>query len=297
MPAVLCVGIATLDHVFAVATLPTKPEKHRAHDLAVVGGGIAANAAVAVARLGGRAALAARLGADGTAEIILDELAREGVDCALARRFPGLRSPTSAVLVDARGERLVVSYSDPETPADPAWLPARLGSGVGAVLGDTRWPEGTAHLFRLARAAGIPAVLDADRRPDPDLLALATHVAFAEQALREVTGSADPAAGLAALAGSARNWLAVTVGDRGVLFLERGRVAGAPAFAVDAVDTLAAGDAWHGAFALALAEGRGERAAIRFASAAAAIKCTRFGGRAGLPSRAEVDAFLMERGG
>jgi sugar/nucleoside kinase (ribokinase family) len=79
MPAVLCVGIATLDHVFAVATLPTKPEKHRAHDLAVVGGGIAANAAVAVARLGGRAALATRLGADGTAEIILDELAREGV--------------------------------------------------------------------------------------------------------------------------------------------------------------------------------------------------------------------------
>jgi sulfofructose kinase len=89
----------------------------------------------------------------------------------------------------------------------------------------------------------------------------------------------------------------VTVGESGVLFLEEGRVAAVPAFAVDAVDTLAAGDAWHGAFALALAEGRDERAAIRFASAAAAIKCTRFGGRAGLPSRAEVDAFLRERGG
>ncbi|MBX9874054.1 MAG: sugar kinase, partial [Beijerinckiaceae bacterium] len=81
-----------------------------------------------------------------------------------------------------------------------------------------------------------------------------------------------------------------------VLFVEDGTIAHRPAFAVAAVEPLGAGDVWHGAFALALAEGQGERAAIRFASAAAAIKCTRFGGRSGAPRRQEIEAFLAQRG-
>ena len=98
------------------------------------------------------------------------------------------------------------------------------------------------------------------------------------------------------LGGAAENWLAVTAGEKGVYFLENGEVVHEPAFPLRAVDTLGAGDVWHGAFALALAEGMRERAAVRFASAVAAIKCTRFGGRSGIPSRAEVEAFLKERG-
>ena len=296
MPTVLCVGIAVLDHVFAVEAIPTRPEKHRAKDLAVVSGGIAANAAVAVARLGGRAALATRLGNDGTGNTIVAELEAEGVDCSPTRRFEGLRSPTSAILVDRQGERLVVSYSDPNLPSDPAVLPQRLSPDVKAVLGDTRWPEGSAHLFRLAREAGIPAVLDADRKPTPEAFGLATHAAFAEQGLQEMTGIADPAEGLRSLAGRAGNWLAVTVGDRGAYYTEGGAVVHVPAFRVETVDTLGAGDTWHGALALGLAEGMREGEAVRFAAAASAIKCTRFGGRAGIPSRAEVEAFLKERG-
>jgi len=70
----------------------------------------------------------------------------------------------------------------------------------------------------------------------------------------------------------------------------------APAFAVRAVDTLGAGDVFHGAFALAIGEGMPERRAVRFANAAAALKCTRFGGgRGGAPSRAEVERFLGEQ--
>jgi len=67
-----------------------------------------------------------------------------------------------------------------------------------------------------------------------------------------------------------------------------------PVFAIRAVDTLGAGDALHGGFALALAEGRGEAAALRFAAAVAGLKCTRLGGSAGLPTRAEVDAFMAQ---
>jgi sulfofructose kinase len=297
MASVLCIGIAVLDFVFAVDAMPVRAEKYRAKDLAVVGGGIAANAAVTVARLGGEAALATRLGRDATADAIVAELEGEGVDCDLCRRLEGLRSPTSAIFVDAGGERLLMSYADPNLPSDPSWLPPRLPSGVNAVLGDTRWPEGAMHLFRLARKAGVPAVLDGDRRPSlREPMDLATHVAFSEQGLAETTGIDDPVSALEALAENASNWLAVTVGERGVYFLDNGAVVHEPAFRIDAVDTLAAGDVWHGAFALGLAERMAEREAVRFASAASALKCTRFGGRSGIPRRAEVDAFLKEFG-
>ena len=164
---------------------------------------------------------------------------------------------------------------------------------VDAVLGDTRWQAGSAHLFRLARAAGVPAILDGDRAPRkrPELLDLATHVAFSMQGLRDLVGLDDPRAALAALP-PASAWIAVTNGSQGVFFREGGEIVHAPAFDVAAVDTLGAGDTWHGAFALALGEGLDERAAGRFASAAAAVKCTRFGGRDGAPIRAEVEAFL-----
>ncbi len=297
MSGVFCLGIATLDYVYSVETLPTRGEKYRSRDLAVVGGGCAGNASVAIARLGGRSWLATRLADDLTGDGIVADLQAEGVDASGSLRAPGLRSPVSAILVDAAGERMVVSYSDPTMPEDTGWLPSHLPGGANAVLADTRWGEGALAALRLARKAGVPGVLDADRKPPhPDLVATASHVAFSQQALREVSGEDDPRAGLAKVAEGASNWLAVTLGKEGVLFVDNGTVAQIPAFAVETVDTLGAGDVWHGAFALALAEEQSERAAIRFASAAAAIKCTRFGGRLGAPRRDEIERFLAANG-
>jgi sulfofructose kinase len=297
MATILCLGIAVLDYVFAVDSMPERPEKYRSDRLAVVGGGLAANAAVAVARLGGRARLATRLGADVTGDAIVADLKAEGVDCTLARRHPRRQSPVSSVFVDRAGERMVMSFADPDMPTDTRWLAASVLDGVDAVHGDNRWEEGAAILFGLANARGLPSLLDCDRAPkDSSLLALPTHIAFSELGLQEVSGEADPEAGLRRLAaGGLRNRLSVTLGERGVLWLDGEAARLSPAFRVDAVDTLAAGDVWHGAFALALGEGQPEREAMRFASAAAAIKCTRFGGRAGTPTRAEVEAFLKER--
>ena len=90
-------------------------------------------------------------------------------------------------------------------------------------------------------------------------------------------------------------FVAVTDGPNGVSWLEDGALRHMPAFAVKAIDTLGAGDAFHGAFTLALAEGRDLTDALRFASAAAALKCTQFGGAAGAPRRAEVDEFLKRQ--
>jgi len=296
MASVLSVGISTLDYVFQVDAMPKRAEKYRSHRMASVGGGIAANASVAVARQGGRSHLITRLGDDSVGRAILDELAGEGVDVSLSRRFPGHRSPLSCILVDKDGERMIISYSDSDLPETTGWLPEKLPAGVDAVLGDTRWEAGSRHMMTLARQAGAFAVLDADRKPQDDsLLGACTHAALSAQACLEITGERDAAQGVAALRKRYDNWLAVTDGARGVFWTAGDTIRHTPAFAVEVVDTLGAGDAWHGAFALGLAEGMGETRAVRYASAVAALKCTRFGGRSGIPDRAEAEAFLKEK--
>jgi sulfofructose kinase len=296
MASVLCIGISVLDYVFQVDSMPVRAEKHRSHAMTAVGGGIAANAAVAVARQGGAARLITRLGEDALADAILGEIAAEGVDVSLSRRFPGVRSQLSCILVDREGERMIVSYADPAMPDEVDWLPAALPADVDAVLGDTRWEAGSLHMMRLARRAGKPAVMDIDRRPDDAaLIDSCTHAAFSAQAAIEATGLSDARSALAALVSRHHAWLAVTDGENGVWWSDKGDIRRTPAFKVDVRDTLGAGDVWHGAFALGLAEGMAEAEAVRYASAVAALKCTRFGGRSGAPSRAEAEAFLRER--
>jgi len=297
MPTVLCVGHAVQDFVFTVPVLPDRGAKYRATRFESVGGGPAATAAVAVSRLGGHAFLAARVGDDDAAGMIVAELAGYGVDCTHVRRCPGSRSSVSAVMVDARGERMIVNHLDPSLPVDPTWLPSAGSVGASAVLADTRWPEGALAAFVAARAAGLPAVLDADRPvlADGVLLRAATHVAFSSDALADLTGIGDARLALAEVARGLQGWCCVTAGGDGVYSYEQGEMRHDPAFDVPVVDTLGAGDVWHGAFALALAEGSRETDAVRFASAAAALKVQRSGGRAGVPTRAELDAFLATR--
>ena len=161
--------------------------------------------------------LAARVGDDAAAAMIRSELLLHGVECDNLRHCPGCSSSASAVLVDARGERMIVNHLDPALPADPAWLPRADSVHAAAVLADTRWPEGALAALRAARAAGLPAVLDADRPipPDGELLRAATHVAFSADALADYTGVADPARGLELAASGLTGWCGVTVGREG----------------------------------------------------------------------------------
>ena len=123
---------------------------------------------------------------------------------------------------------------------------------------------------------------------------LASHVVFSRQGITDLTGEQDPVAALKAARRHTDAFLAVTDGPNGLFWLHDGVVEHQPGFAVTVVDTLGAGDVWHGAFALALAQGEAEPSAMRFASAVAALKCTRFGGRRGTPDRATVEQFLKE---
>lgn len=294
MVGVLCVGFAALDHVFGLSAMPQRAEKHVAHRFAAVGGGNAANAAVAIARLGGKSLLATRVGDDDIGSAILSGLARDGVDVSLARRLTGHRSAISAILVDEAGERMVINYADHSMPDEAGTIAAMINPSIGAVMADTRWEPAAIAALRAMIAQGGAGVVDIDRPPrDPAFLHAASHIVASAQALRAMTGIDDLPLALQDLRKNVRGWVAVTDSERGTFYGDGDSVRHCPAFPIDAVDTLGAGDVFHGAFALGLAEGMGERKALRFASAAAAIKCTRFGGRDGAPTRAELDTFLM----
>jgi sulfofructose kinase len=175
-------------------------------------------------------------------------------------------------------------------PSDPAGLVA----SADVVLADNRFPEFVRPICAAARGRGLTVVLDADRPTEmsEDLFQIATHVVFSSECLRATTGLDDLVAGLAAIARTTPSFLAVTHGPHDVLWREGASLHKSPVFPVKAIDTLGAGDVFHGAFALALGEGRDLGPALRFAAAAAGLKCTRLGGSMAAPYRAEVEALL-----
>jgi len=120
-------------------------------------------------------------------------------------------------------------------------------------------------------------------------------VIASSEALSGSAGTHDFGAALARLAAHNEGFLAVTDGANGLYWRDGDALRHMPAFPVTAIDSLGAGDVFHAAFTLAIAEGRDVATALRFASAAAALKCTRFGGAAGAPERAEVETFLAAR--
>lgn len=295
----LSVGALTEDTIYRLAALPTGPGKFIPGEAVRIAAGMATAAAIAAARQGGVVSLWASIGDDGIGRELIRDVAAEGVDCSLIRVVPGGRSAVAAVLVEAGGERIIVPYYDPATQSDPGSLPCPVAGRFDAVLVDVRWPDAAARALDAARAAGIPAILDADVATRPvleRLIPLATHVAAARPAAAILFGDIPTEEATTRLAASCGATVIVTDGSRGTHWFDReaNAVRHVPAPQIKAVDTLSAGDIFHGALALAIAEGQPLDAAIRHASAAAAIKCMRFGGRRGAPTRAETLAFLKE---
>jgi sulfofructose kinase len=298
MTAILCVGVLVLDVIFQVDELPSGGEKMLGHGMSEAIGGPAAIGGLAAIRLGGEAALLSRVGDDRVGGAILDGFRSAGLDVAAVEVLPGGISSFSAVAVDPNGERQIVNYTDPRLhAAAPARMPAM--ERFSAVLVDTIYPVAAIPALRAAKEHGIPGVVDFDVNPrsgSREILDLASHVAFSRQGLRSLTGIDDPEAGLRAVAERHGGWVGVTLGENGIAWLEDGALQRMPAFQVDVVDTLGAGDVFHGGFAYGLAQGMDIRTSLRLGAAAAAVKCTRKGGGPGAPTLAEVETFLRTRG-
>lgn len=291
--AILCVGALTMDTIFRLEALPRGPGKFIPLEAVEVAEGMASAQAATIARLGGQAALWASAGDDAIGDRLVQQIAGEGVDVSRVRRVAGARSGFSTIFMDLAGERTIVPKYDADLMATPEAAPDL--SDFAAVMTDVRWPGAAELALKAAREAGIPGILDADVGPREvieRLVGLASHVVASEGGAALVTGGATPLQSAERLSSGHPGFMAVTAGEQGCWWGGGGTVRHTPAPQIQSVDTLAAGDVFHGAFAFGLVEGWAMEQVIAFASAAAAIKCTRFGGRLGAPTRAEVEAFL-----
>lgn len=294
-PRVIAVGGICVTRIYRVDRVPPLPAKVLATGLVEVVDGMALSAAYAFMRLGGQASVWGRCGDDAAGLQARQSLCAEGLNVSGLRCLPGAASSQAVVIVDAAGERLVVPFHDPRTDASAAWLPLAQLEQADMVLCDVRWPEGAEAAMKAAARAGVPCMLDGEVAAPgvlDRLVPLASHVVFSDAGLLAWTGAASVEQALLDLADRHPGHLGATCAARGYVWVEKGRLCHAPAPHVAVVDTLAAGDVFHGALALALTEGQALEDAARFACHAASIKCTRWGGRLGCPTREEVNESL-----
>ena len=242
--------------------------------------------------MSGQALLMARTGQDLLAQTLLDELRAEGVETGLIRQTAGAATAFSSIYIDSDGERQIVNFRGAGLDEATDWI-ADLPI-MQAVLTDNRWPAGAQRLIEEANRRNIPSVVDVEAPVDLEPIREASHLAFSRQGLIDCAGVAELDAALEWVASQVPGWVGVTDGEQGMVMWSADGPLTVPAPKITAVDTLGAGDVWHGAFALRLAEGGTEVAAARFANAAAALKCTRSGARAGMPDRARTDKLVQE---
>jgi sulfofructose kinase len=298
-PHVLCIGMPVRDLTFRIQELPERGFKVNASHFEEISGGNALNAAIGIVRLGGRASICGPMGdtRETSSRFIFEKLSHEGIETKHLVHMPGLVTPLSAVMVDPSGERTIVTFRDPEL-----WkvqLPSieMLLEDCAAILTESRCAGFCTDLCAEARRRGIPVVVDVDRAMSlrEGLLNASSHLVFSSEPLQETADVTDDGQALKKIAKLTPSFLAGTRGPKGTIWLDaQGHLQETPAFPVHTVDTLGAGDVFHGAFTLAITEGQDISGALRFASAAAALKCTRFGGAFAAPQRAEVEALLSQ---
>jgi len=298
---IVVVGSINMDLVAQVPAIPVPGQTLIGTGFVTTPGGKGANQAVAAARLGYPTQIIGAVGEDVFGQALIDNLAAAGVDAAAVARVPG-PSGVAPILVADNGENAIVVVPGANALVDSASVDrhADLIRSAGMMLCQLELPIATVcHVLALCAEAGVPVILD----PAP---AAALPDAVFHQATWFTPNETEAAFYLGenfSVENSTKYLLAK--GLKGVV-LKRGRegcyvaqaggsAAWVPAFKVDAIDTVAAGDCFNGAFAVALLEGLDAFAAARFASAAAAIAVTRRGAQAAMPSRAEVDAFLAHR--
>jgi sulfofructose kinase len=298
-PRILCIGMPVRDLTFRLPGVPARGSKENASHFEEFCGGNSLNAAIGIVRLGGRASLSGPMGdsREISSRYIFEQLAQEGIETRHIVHMRGLVTPVSAIMIDPTGERTIATFRDPELWKVKLPLVDTLLEDCDAVLTESRCAEFCTDVCAEAVRRGIPVIVDVDRAMSlrEGLLTASTHLVFSSESLRETAGIADDGEALQKIAKLTPSFLAGTRGPRGTIWLdEHGQLQETPAFPVHTVETLGAGDIFHGAFALAVTETQGLVEALRFASAAAALKCTRFGGAFAAPQRAEVEAFLRQ---
>ena len=294
----LCLGGASVDLVLRVPHLPEGDEKLLAELAGRLPGGLVANAACAAARLGLKTSWFGLLGDDEGASMLLADFARFGVDLTQAVQLPGFPSDFCVILLQPSGERsiLVVNTLPGLPPFDENLK--RVIKNADIVYTLPYHLEWFRELASRVHAAGnrvaVDIELSAPLGGDPlrSALGVSDLIFCSQDGLALATGTRDPQMGANFLLKLGAELVVVTQGARGAWAVTQDHSSFDPAFSVQPADTTGAGDCFHAAFLFNYLQGEPLQACLNFANAAAALAVQQVGARAGLPTRAEVDAFL-----
>lgn len=303
-PRIVVLGSANTDMVVRADRIPAPGETVLGGAFMMAAGGKGANQAVAAARLGSEVSFIARLGADALGDEAVAGYARDGILTDLLVRDPDRPTGVALILVDARGENSITVASGANaalTAADVDRAAERIRAADALVMQLEVPLAAVARGAAIARASGVPVILDPAPVPDgglpaellADVTCLKPNASEAERLTGiRVDGPAAAERAARVLERLGPRTVIVTLGSAGAVIVDAGEAHHLPAPVVTAVDTTAAGDAFSGALATAVAGGAGWLEAVRRASAAGALAATRHGAQPSLPTLAEWEEFL-----
>lgn len=298
---VVGLGVSTVDLVFTVDELPGTELVQRAGESVIAGGGPVATALVTLARLGAATSMLDSIGSDFFGSFIEREFSAEGVDTGGLVVAKGRTTSKASILVRKSDGARAITFS----PGDaPELTPDQVRTDIIRAskmlhLNGRHW-DACLHAAGVAKDAGVLVSFDGGAHrytpqhrsilPKVDICIVAHNYAAA------FAGTEDMAEAAKALLAAGPRIVVITQGAAGSrVFSQEGLDFQQQAYRVDRlVDTTGAGDAYHGAFLYGLARGFSPEASARFASAVAALNTRALGGRAALPTLAEVEMFLQQ---
>jgi len=304
--SILVVGSSNTDMIIKMDRIPKPGETILGGEFASAAGGKGANQAVGAARAGGDVVFVSCVGDDGYGEQVIASLRQDGIDTRFVSREPGVATGTALIMVGGAGQNYLAVAPGANYRLTPAHVDrAREAiSGAAIVISQCEiLPETLDHVIALGAELGKPVMLNlAPARPvSAASLARLAYLSVNEIEAEFLTGlkvatERDVETAAEALLEKGRNTATLTLGARGAYVAGAG-VSGSlvPGFAVDAVDTTAAGDVHCGALAVALVEGKPLLEAARFANAAAALSVTKLGAQPSAPKREDIEALLSRR--
>lgn len=302
MADILVIGSLNADLVVRAQRFPQPGETISGEDLAIIPGGKGANQAVAAARQGAQVAMLGGVGSDSFGPTLVSNLQQNGVDTAHIHTYP-FATGTAVILVDANGQNSIVLSPGANARVTLADVDAFPMRDADTLLLQFEIPlETVLHAARLGRQNGLRVILNPApaRRFPASLLADVDILVPNESELQALTdfpvtdaNSADRAARLLLAQGA--GIVVVTLGENGALLVTEKQTSHFPAFAVQVVDTTAAGDAFIGGLAAALTRGHSLETAVRYGNACGALAATKFGAQPSLPTREEVELLISSQ--
>ncbi len=289
-------GLCALDYTFVVDSYPRLDDKIDAISFSRQGGGPVPTALCTLAKFGIGSAFLGKSGKDGDGKLLRDELRRFGVNVRYLFLDPDSRTPRAFVIVEKESGKRTVILDRTETSAlSPDELNAAVIQRAKFLLIDGREPETSLTAALLARKTGGEVILDAGspRKNIGDILPYVDHLVVSNRFSLDFTQEVDPGRAALKLAHMGFKSVVITSGRRGSIgATSDGELFQQEAFKVNVVDTTGAGDVFHGAYVYGLIQGWELPRILEFASATAALKCTRLGGRRGIPELEEVEALI-----